>query len=67
MSPKEGMPIEANLPKPYELWRLYANGERCELLMEGNTREELKFRHRKDFRTAIYYKGERLKRKRRPR
>ena len=46
MSPKEGMPIEGNPSKPYQLWRLYATGEKCELLVEGNTREELKFRRR---------------------
>ena len=67
MSPKEGMPIEGNLPKPYQLWRLYASGNRCELLAEGDTREELKFRRHTDYRTAIYYKGERLEQKRRPR
>jgi hypothetical protein len=60
MSPKERMVIEGNLPKPYQLWRLYASGKRCELLVEGDTREELKFIQRKDYITAVYYKGERL-------
>jgi len=66
MSPKEGMPIEGNPSKPYQLWRLYANGQKCELLVEGDTREELKFRPRNDYRTAVYYKGQRLERKRPP-
>jgi hypothetical protein len=64
MPPKEGTSIEGSLPKPYQLWRLYASGEKCELLVEGNTREELKFRPRNDYRTAIYYKGKRLEPKR---
>ena len=60
MSPKEGVPIERNPPKPYQLWRLYVSGKRCELLAEGDTREELKFKGRKHYRTALYYKGERI-------
>jgi hypothetical protein len=67
MSPKEGMPIEGNPSKPYQLWRLYASGEKCDLLVEGDTREELKFRRRTSYRTAIYYKGKRLEQKRPPR
>jgi hypothetical protein len=64
MSPDEGTPIEGNPPKPYQLWRLYASGKRCELLAEGATREELKIRRHTDYRTAIYYHGERLEQKR---
>jgi hypothetical protein len=66
MSPKEGIPIEGNPSKSYQRWRLYASGERCELLVEGNTREELKFRRRTSYRIAVYYKGNRLEQKRPP-
>jgi hypothetical protein len=60
MSPKEGMPIEGNPPKPYQLWRLYASGQKCDLLAEADTKEGLKYKRRFDHKTAIYHNGERL-------
>ena len=64
MSPDETTPIQKSPSKPYQIWRLYASGKRCELLGEGDTQEELNVKGRKHYRTAIYYKGERIKRER---
>ena len=54
----EGPKIEGPTSKPYERWRVDADGARIQLLASGNTRDDLRhIRRRLDWHYQVYFKG----------